>query len=116
MTNQERPPVLTEGTDEVADIMVQCPMPEHRGDGPQRMGDFIQTEVGKRVLGPVIENYGQLKDMGIDREKAASMAFAGFAVKDEQGNLVKAVQEEAPRQTEISNTGLDLKKKVAPQS
>lgn len=114
MTDLERPPAITEEAAEIADIMVQCPMSEHRGEGPQRIGDFIQTEVGQRVLGPVIENYGELKSMGLNAEKAADMAFAVVAVKDDDGSLVRAAQEEASRQPEIAD--LDFKKKVIPPS
>lgn len=33
-----------------ADVMVACPVPGHEGEGAQPLGEFVQTELGQKVL------------------------------------------------------------------
>lgn len=93
---------------QIADILVQCPIDAHRGESPQRLGDFLQTEVGQRVLTPLIENVDELRNIGIEEEKAISMAFAGVAVRDEHGAIART----APIEKELASAPPQPKKKL----
>jgi hypothetical protein len=93
---------MTEGRVEVdsayADVMVACPMPGHEADPALPLGEFMQTEVGQRVLGAAVENADRLRSMGMEPEEAIGIALGAGALKDGQGSIVRAdtfVAEEA---------------------
>jgi hypothetical protein len=77
------------------DILVRCPMPGKEGLEPERLGDFMQTEVGQRVLGQALENVAVLVESGMDEEQAATIALGPAALHDEDGRLMRAPQPEA---------------------
>ncbi len=70
--------------------LVQCPMPGMQDLPPERLGDFMQTEVGKKVLGQALENVDFLIQAGIDEERAVTIALGPAAVHDEAGKPMKA--------------------------
>lgn len=72
---------------EFGDVLIRCPMPGREHLGAERLGDFIQTEVGQRVLGDVFENVNTLLEAGIDEEKALMIALGAAAVRDDKGKL-----------------------------
>lgn len=76
------------------DYLVQCPMPGKEGLQPERLSDFMQTEVGKRVLGQALDNVELLLEAGMDEEKAVTIALGPAAVRDESGKIMKAEPQE----------------------
>jgi len=58
------------------------------------LSEFMQTEVGQRVGGTALANVDLLVQTGMDREKAATIAFGGAIVTDENGQMVRAEHRE----------------------
>ena len=72
------------------DVLIKCPMPEQANLAPERLGDFIQTEVGKRVLGDSLGNVQVLLDTGMGEEQALTIALGAVLVRDEEGRMLRA--------------------------
>jgi hypothetical protein len=71
-----------------ANAMVKCPWPgqEHQEERP--LGEFMQTEVGERVLAPYLETAKLLvNNAGMDKFDALKQALPGAIVTDEEGNI-----------------------------
>lgn len=71
------------------DVLVTCPMPGMEDVKPERLGDFMQTEIGKRVLGPSLENVEVLRNAGMGEEQALTIALGAAAVRDDEGQLMR---------------------------
>lgn len=88
--------------DMYADVMVRCPMPGQEHLPAERLGDFIATEVGQKVLGEAFATMAELTDNGIDPDKAATIVLKFAAVKDENGDLLRAPK---PEEAELATAG-----------
>ncbi|MGI9027393.1 MAG: hypothetical protein ACR2FM_00925 [Candidatus Saccharimonadales bacterium] len=77
-----------------ANIVVTCPMPGKEDLPSQTLEQFMQTEVGQRIIGEALKNADTLQDSGIDKETAIAIALGPAAVKDDEGMLVRLPREE----------------------
>jgi hypothetical protein len=96
---------------EYDDILIQCPMPGQEHLPPERLGDFMQTEIGQRVLGSSLENVGVLRSTGMGEEQALTIALGAAAVRDDEGKLMRRVVEEADAVPAGTSEPLESKKK-----
>lgn len=71
------------------DVLIQCPVPGQEHLPPERLGDFIQTEVGQRVLGESLANVQVLTATGMGEEQALTIALGPAAVRDETGAILR---------------------------
>lgn len=69
------------------DILVSCPMPGQEHLQAERLGDFVQTEVGQRVLGPALGNVKILLDTGMGEDQALTIALGPAIVRDDEGQI-----------------------------
>jgi hypothetical protein len=104
--SSEHAPIVVDPS--LADMLVRCPIPGYENELPERLGDFVQTERGKRVGAAALENITVLTESGIDIEKAAVIAFGGAIVTDEAGQIVRSPQ---PEEASIQLQHADSKKK-----
>ena len=99
---------------EFADVLIGCPHPKGADEPHQRLGEFALTPDGEKFLGPVLANYERLKtvvELGkLSREEAMGISLAGAAATDEEGQLVRAPQDEAAAQA--GELAEEAKKKV----
>lgn len=75
--------------DRYSDILVACPMPGQEAVQPERIGDFLQTEIGQRVLGPALANVEILLENGMSEDQALSIALGPALVRDEEGQFMR---------------------------
>lgn len=74
-------------------------MPGKESLPPERLGDFLASDVGQRVLGSSMENVDTLVKAGMSEDQALSIALGAAAVREEDGTIMRrsAPQvEEAP--------------------
>lgn len=65
-------------------------MPGHEDLPPERLGDFMQTDVGRKVLGEALGNVDILLDAGMKEEQAITIALGSAAVRDDEGKLMRS--------------------------
>lgn len=74
-------------------ILVKCPFDAGKDLGEMTVGQFIQEmpEVAEQVVGDSIKTALRLEQSGMSSIEAANMAFAPFAVRDEEtGQVLRA--------------------------
>lgn len=101
----------------IANIEVQCPMPEHRALGSMTVAQLMeeQPELAEKVIVPLIETTEMLKKAGMSPREAANQAFKPVAVIDEQTGEVQRALAYEHRKALFQNTAEpESKKKVAP--
>lgn len=79
---------------EFADVLIRCPIPGNEHLEAERLEDFLQTEIGQRVLGASLENIKILREAGMGEEQALTIALGAAAVRDEDGKLMRRSAEE----------------------
>lgn len=78
--------------EQFGNVMVQCPMPGQEHQPAQRLDEFMQTEVGARVLGPSLANVEIMTNAGMETEQAVTIALGAAVVRDEEGTMMRAFE------------------------
>lgn len=92
------------------DILVQCPMPGQEHLPPERLGVFLETEVGQKVLGGALANVGVLLETGMGEDQAITIALGPALVRDEVGDIMRAPVDAQEPVAQLLET-VDSKKK-----
>lgn len=94
-----------------SDILIRCPMPNNSHVEPQRLGDFMRTELGQSILGSSIENIEALKQAGLGEEQALTIALGAAAVRDENGTIMRQSSQDNVEVRSVSGGSQESKKK-----
>jgi hypothetical protein len=94
----------------IADIMVQCPIPGQENQPPQALGEFMQSDVGKRVGEAALATAGILEQTGMSKQEAVLQALGPAVARTESGEIMRApAGERTPLETTVENDILKKK-------
>lgn len=75
------------------DVLVKCPVPGQEELPAERLDVFLESDLGKMVLGQSVQNIEILKSKGMSENDAVSIALGPAIVRDHEGSFVRDTSE-----------------------
>lgn len=94
----------------ILDALVRCPIPGKAHLPPQRLGDFMQTEIGQQLGEQIVSDYEMKREKGIEEEEAMALALGFAAVRNKDGTIA-TLPDPAIEQADLTPRPLESKKK-----